>query len=133
MLGRRMAGAQSERPLAEPWQHFDAAGLQPDLSGLYFIARAITPPGRARRFDTRFFAADAALIGHRIEGVVGPDTELVELLWLPIAAARELADMPNITKVVLAELEARIGQGIGYDQPAPFYRMLHRRFVRELL
>src|SRR5262245_61011022 len=32
---------------------FADAGLLPDPSGLFLIARAITPPGRVRRFDTR--------------------------------------------------------------------------------
>src|SRR5262245_13174317 len=63
---------------------FEEAGVYPDLASMHFIARAITPPGRPRRYDTRFFAADAQAVVHRIEGVVGPDAELVELVWLPI-------------------------------------------------
>ena len=43
-----------------PWKPFTDAGLLPDPSGLFLIARAITPPGRVRRFDTRFFTADAS-------------------------------------------------------------------------
>ena len=56
---------------------------------LHFIVRAITPPRRPRRFDARFFAADASAIAHRIDGKVGPDSELVELVWLPIAGGQE--------------------------------------------
>ena len=44
--------------------------MQPDISGLHFIARAITPPRRPRRFDTRFFSADAELVAHRRRGNV---------------------------------------------------------------
>src|ERR1700727_1719421 len=51
-----------------PWKPFGDAGLLPDPSGLFLIARAITPPGRVRRFDTRFFTADASAITHRAEG-----------------------------------------------------------------
>lgn len=115
-----------------PWTEFVSAGFYPDLSVLHFIARAITPPRRPRRFDTRFFSVDASSIAHRIENVVHPDAELVELAWVPIAEARAL-DMPTITNVVLQELEARVAAGFGHDLPVPFYRMPHRAFTRELL
>jgi len=115
-----------------PWSTIAATGCFPDLTRIRFVARAITPPGRPRRFDTRFFCADAATVVHHVNGVVGPDAELVELIWLPIAQAREI-DMPAITSVILAELEARIAAGLGLDLPVPFYRMLHGRFVRTLL
>jgi 8-oxo-dGTP pyrophosphatase MutT (NUDIX family) len=111
---------------------FDETGVYPDLAAMHFVARAITPPGRPRRFDTRFFAADASAIAHRVEGVVGEDTELVELVWLPITEVERL-EMPTITKVALKELEARSAAGLGHDLPVPFYRMLHRRFIREVL
>jgi len=111
---------------------FDEAGVYADLASLHFIARAITPPGRPRRYDTRFFAAEADAIAHRVDGVVGPDAELVELVWLPITEVERL-EMTTITKVALKELEARTAAGLGPDLPVPFYRMLHRRFVREIL
>jgi 8-oxo-dGTP pyrophosphatase MutT (NUDIX family) len=115
-----------------PVDPFAAVGARPDLSELHLIARAITPPGRPRRFDTRFFAADAQLIVHKVEGVVGPDTELVELTWLPIAQAREL-DIPPVTKRVLTELEARVAAGFSHDLPVPFYRVLHGKFTCVML
>src|SRR6202044_3515506 len=66
-LGRK---AQSSMPaLSGPWKPFADAGLLPDPSGLFLIARAITPPGRVRRYDTRFFTADASAIAHRVDGV----------------------------------------------------------------
>jgi 8-oxo-dGTP pyrophosphatase MutT (NUDIX family) len=111
---------------------FADAGIYPDLGALQFIARAITPPKRPRRFDTRFFAADAEAIAHRAEGIVSPDAELVELVWLPITDARKL-DMPTITRVVLEELQARIAAGYDPALPVPFYRMMHKRFTREVL
>jgi 8-oxo-dGTP pyrophosphatase MutT (NUDIX family) len=114
------------------WSDFIKTGFYPDLSHLHFVARAITPPRRPRRFDTRFFSADATAVTHRVENVVHAGAELVELTWVPIAQAQRL-DMPAITGVVLQELEARIAAGFGYDLPVPFYRMLHKRFVREVL
>jgi 8-oxo-dGTP pyrophosphatase MutT (NUDIX family) len=114
---------------AGPWTAFAEARVLPDLSTLHFIVRAITPPRRPRRFDARFFAADASAIAHRIEGKVGPDAELVELVWMPIPEAKTL-DMPTITQVALDELQARVAKGFGHDLPSPFYRMLHKKFVR---
>jgi 8-oxo-dGTP pyrophosphatase MutT (NUDIX family) len=111
---------------------FAAARIQPDLAAMHFIARAITPPRRPRRFDTRFFALDADTITGRVEGVVGPDAELVELVWLPLTEAERL-DMPPITKAVLSELERRIFAGFTHDLPVPFYRWIGRRFIRTLL
>jgi 8-oxo-dGTP pyrophosphatase MutT (NUDIX family) len=130
MLGTRKAGKVAAP--AGVWQAFAQAGIVPDLSAVHFVARAITPPGRPRRFDSRFFAADVSAIAHRIDGVVGPDAELVELVWLPITEARRL-DIPTITAVALEELQERSATGMGHDHPVPFYRMLHNRFVRENL
>jgi 8-oxo-dGTP pyrophosphatase MutT (NUDIX family) len=116
----------------DAWQAFAAAGVLPDLSVVHFVARAITPPRRPKRFDSRFFAADMTAVAHRAEGVVGPDAELVELVWLPITEARSL-DMPGITAIVLEELQDRIAGGMSHELPVPIYRMLNKRFSRELL
>src|SRR5215510_16577640 len=45
-------GRKVEKPgrLEGAWKPFADAGLLPDPSGLFLIARAITPPGRVRRF-----------------------------------------------------------------------------------
>lgn len=115
-----------------PWSGFAEAKILPDLSVLRFIGRAITPPGRQRRFDARFFTLDASAIAHRIEGVTGPDAELVELVWMPLTDAKQL-DMPAVTGVMLEELDARIADGFGHDLPVPFYSMPRGRFKRDLL
>jgi len=130
MLGRPGQGAMTAP--AGVWQAFATAGVLPDLSAVHFIARAITPPRRPRRFDSRFFAADISAVARRVEGVVGPQAELVELVWLPITEARRL-DIPAITAVALDELQDRIATGMSHDHPVPLYRMLHKRFVREML
>ena len=115
-----------------PWTAFGEAKILPDLGLVHFIGRAITPPGRPRRFDARFFTMDATAIAHRVEGVTGPDAELVELVWMPLAQAQQL-DMPAVTGVMLEELDARIAEGFGHDLPVPFYQMPRGRFMRELL
>jgi 8-oxo-dGTP pyrophosphatase MutT (NUDIX family) len=114
------------------WSAFAEARILPDLAEMRFIGRAITPPGRARRFDARFFTIDAGAIAHRIEGVTGPDAELTELVWMSLAEAKQL-DMPAVTSVMLEELDARIADGFGHDLPVPFYSMPRGRFRRELL
>ena len=130
MLGATSADAMTTP--AGPWEAFAKAAIAPDLSKIHFIARAITPPRRPRRFDSRFFAADISTVAHRAEGFFGPEAELVELVWLPITEARRL-DIPAITAVALDELQDRIATGMSHDHPVPFYRMLHKRFVREML
>ena len=115
------------------WQAFADHGVRPALAGLRMIARAITPPGRVRRFDTRFFGAwRGGVVVELPEG--GPTDELEELVWLPIAEAKQ-ADLPEITRTVLGELEKRLADDPELDPggPTPFYRMIRKRFVRELL
>jgi len=130
MLGTPATGAVKTPSGA--WQAFAKAGIVPDLSQIHFIARAITPPKRPLRFDSRFFAAEATAIARREDGFVGPDKELVELVWMPLNQAQKL-DVPGITAVALEELGDRIAAGMSTDHPVPLYRMLHRRFVREIL
>jgi 8-oxo-dGTP pyrophosphatase MutT (NUDIX family) len=116
----------------KPWGEFLATGFLPDLSGLRFIARAITPPRARRRFDARFLAIDAVAIAHRAPGVVHPEAELTELIWVGLTEALKLP-LPDITEMVLADLAGCIAAGLPYDSPVPFYRGLHRRYIRELL
>ena len=115
-----------------PWAAFSQHRVLPDLAKIHFVGRAITPPGRPRRFDARFFTMDASAVAYRIEGITGPDAELTELVWMPLVEAKEL-DMPAVTGVMLEELDARIAGGFGHDLPVPFYRMIRGSFVRELV
>ena len=107
-LGRRATARH--RRLEGPWKPFSEAGLLPDPSGLFLIARAITPPGRVRRFDTRFFTADASSITDHVQGVIHADAELVELVWVEIGS-KPLADLHPITRNVLNELKKRLATG----------------------
>ena len=130
-----LLGVKRDEPPVTPgeiWAQFAKARVHPDLGNVHLIARAITPPRRPRRFDARFFTADASSIAHKIEGVVGPDSELVELIWVPIEEATHF-DMPTITGVVLEELANRVAAGMGHDLPVPFYFMIEKQFFRELL
>ena len=115
-----------------PWSKFVQTGFLPDPSHLLFVARAITPPGFAKRFDARFFCADSGVIAHRLENVVHPDAELVELTWLPIASARRL-DLPVITSLVLEELQTLAQGNLSLDLLVPFYATRHGDFTRGLI
>jgi 8-oxo-dGTP pyrophosphatase MutT (NUDIX family) len=130
-IGRK-AEALPAGPTDGAWKPFFERRILPDLGRLAFIGRAITPPRRPKRFDTRFFAVDRDAICEEIEGVVGPDSELVELVWVALPEARHL-DLPPITNVMLDELEHRIAKGFSHDLPVPFYYELRGRFTREQL
>lgn len=99
------------------WQSFAAAGLLPAGDALSFLFRAVTPPGRPRRFDARFFLADAGALADSDDFSHATD-ELSHLHWIALAEARRL-DLPFITEVVLAEAEARLtGEP---DEGVPFF------------
>lgn len=114
------------------WAAFTQTGHYPDASVLRFVARAITPPGFPRRFDAQFFCADAEAIVHRVENVIRPDAELVELAWLPIDEARKL-NLPVITELVLQELQSWLQAGATPDAPVPFYCTRDGEFTCELI
>ncbi len=105
---------------SEDWETFAATGLVPTASGMHFFFRAITPPGRPRRFDARFFLIDADHIVGDADDFSAASEELSHLQWVPLEEARAL-DLPFITEVVLAELSARAGE-IGPPPSVPFFK-----------
>jgi len=92
------------RPKPE-WRPFAEAGARPDAEPLDLVARAITPPGRTRRFDAFFFTADIEAV-HGATALTGSG-ELEDLRWVSLPDAHEL-DIPIITRFVLAELDAHL-------------------------
>ena len=97
----------------------EETGLRPAAdAALRFVFRAITPPGRSRRFDARFFLVPAAgIIGDAVQFSDATD-ELSHLHWIGLSDARAL-DLPFITEVVLAEVTALLA---GDEQPGvPFF------------
>lgn len=88
------------------WREFAAHGL-PHAASLQFVFRALTPPGRPRRFDARFFLADADALASDPDDFSTASGELSHLSWIELSEARSF-DMPFITEVVLAEIEARV-------------------------
>ena len=115
------------------WLGFAEQGVRPSLEGLRYVARAITPPGRVRRFDTRFLAAWRDSVAVALPDG-GPTNELEEQVWLPLPAAIEL-DVPAITRTILGELQARLAGDpqLAPGGAVPFYRMLRGAFARDVL
>ena len=125
--GLLLASPALAASVAGPWREFRASGALPDLAALSYIARAITPPGRTRRFDARFFMVPAEALLHP-EPTAGSG-ELDEIAWLDLDEARG-QDLPAITRVVLGEVNERLTTP---DRPLPFVRMVHGKHVVERL
>nr|WP_237684804.1 NUDIX domain-containing protein [Szabonella alba] len=109
-LGQPGNWTQPPADRGEDWRAFAERGLCPAASGLRFLFRAITPPGRPRRFDARFFLADAAGIAGDLNDFRAASDELSHLHWVALAEARRL-DLPFITEVVLSEAKAMLDCG----------------------
>lgn len=113
------------------WDAYFRQGALPDLSRFEMVARAITPPYRTRRFDTRFFIADQAQILSDLHDTGGASGELLDLHWLKIGEAREL-ELPNITRAVLDEIEARLeAPKTAARRPIPFIYFRGAKPVRD--
>lgn len=95
-----------QQDVPDDWQSFAATGYLPSAAGLQFVFRALTPPGRPRRFDARFFLVDAGDIASDPDDFSAASDELSHLQWVSLRDARSF-DMPFITEVVLSEIEAR--------------------------
>jgi 8-oxo-dGTP pyrophosphatase MutT (NUDIX family) len=119
---------------AADWNAFRERRIVPDLSTVRFIARAITPPRRPRRFDTRFLVMPAEAIADTLAPAVGPSGELEEVRWVSIEEARA-QNLPTITKTVLDELMRRLDDdpALPPTVPVPFYYWRHGTAVRDLL
>jgi 8-oxo-dGTP pyrophosphatase MutT (NUDIX family) len=123
-FGRRAAG----------WDGFAEQGVQPALSGLRFVARAITPPGRIRRFDTRFLACWHDEVAAKLPGG-GPTDELGELVWLTLDDALAQAQLPVVTRRVLQQIRSRLGDDpeLKPGGPVAFFRTIRNQFVQDTL
>ena len=124
------AGAAPQDPVGG-WSDFLAAGFRPRLDRLAFFARAITPPGRARRYDTRFFIVDASEVAHRAERV---DGELLDIDWYTIERAKTL-DLPSITRHVMEDIATLVNMHGKHRQKngVPFYVERYGRLERKII
>jgi 8-oxo-dGTP pyrophosphatase MutT (NUDIX family) len=117
ILGRKGAW---EGDVPPDWGTFAATGHLPHAEPLQFVFRALTPPGRPRRFDARFFLVDADDIASDPDDFDAACDELSHLQWVPLTEARRF-DMPFITEVVLAEVEAR-ARDLNAPASVPYFK-----------
>ena len=90
----------------------------PDLSGLTLFMRAITPPGRTRRYDSRFFVADAENLANIDSPHHDGGGELLTLSWLTLDETASL-DLPLITIDALKRLKPFLEAGRLPPQDCP--------------
>jgi 8-oxo-dGTP pyrophosphatase MutT (NUDIX family) len=117
-IGTADGGATADTA-PDGWREFVGRGLMPSLDRLRFVFRAITPPTRPKRFDARFFLAQADAVVGDLDDFSAASGELTHLQWVDLAQARAL-DLPFITRVVLAEVE-EILRDPAADRAAPFF------------
>ncbi len=106
--------------LSESWQTFLSSGAKPDPTQLRFVFRAITPPGRPRRFDARFLLAPTEALLDDPDDFSKASDELSHLHWVPLAEARAL-NLPFITEVVLGEVAGAL-PSLEAPEGVPFFQ-----------
>lgn len=89
------------------WESYAAQGVRPTGAGVSYLFRAITPVSLPKRFDARFFMADAADLRNDPDDFSGADAELSHLQWIPLSEARSF-ELPHITNVVLDDVDEAI-------------------------
>jgi len=124
VIGAKPGGKQKP---PKGWEDFFATGNAPCLENLSFIYRAVTPPGRPRRFNARFFVTDAENVQGNMDRDDQGDGELLRLKWFTFDDAYQLKIRP-ITAMALKEIEARIAGGNLHDpnRPVPWVKTVGR-------
>ena len=102
------------------WRGFAKTGYVPDASHMSFVFRAITPPGRPRRFDARFFLIQAEELQTDLDDFSMASDELSHLQWIPLTDTKSF-DLPFITQVVLAEIAGNLMTS-GPPAQVPFFQ-----------
>ena len=105
-----------------------------DLSGLTYFARAITPPGRSRRFDSRFFVVDGRKVANLDAPKLLDSPELLALNWVTLNEAEKL-DLPTITRDILVLLAPFLAQNKlpPADCPVTFHHKRGKAWVVDIL
>ena len=126
--GLRLA-KKTTRPtgkIQESWIEFHKNNYAPSLDELDFVCRAITPPGRPRRFNARFFIASA----NAAQGSISGNGELGDIQWISTIKAQELP-IPDITSYVLKELPRWL-EVKDPRKKTPLLKRVGKKFIRTL-
>jgi 8-oxo-dGTP pyrophosphatase MutT (NUDIX family) len=115
-----LLGRPAATPLRAPkgWEDFLARGMAPALDTLDYVFRAITPTGRPRRFNARFFLADA----RHISGEIEPSGELEDIGWFPVNKVAGLSTI-GVTNWALNEAMKVLNTPDNKNRPVPVVYM----------
>nr|WP_111576044.1 NUDIX hydrolase [Falsochrobactrum ovis] len=136
--GLRVARTTSKNiilPNHEDWCSFLREGMLPALGDLRYFARAITPPGHIRRFDTRFFIAFRDQVPDLETQKIVPSGELEDLNWVTMDELKRL-DLARITQAIFREAKALLSDykaELPATIPVIEFTMRHRHYVREVI
>jgi 8-oxo-dGTP pyrophosphatase MutT (NUDIX family) len=124
IIGEKYQGKIGEVP--KHWQGFLDQGLAPALHLLDYIARAVTPPGRPRRFNARFFMMDA----EAVQGTMKDSTEIQDIRWVRLDEARQLP-LPTITGLMLGEIALLVKEppAAGAERRIKLFKTIHRKHM----
>lgn len=115
---------------SQDWQIFTDLAHAPNLSALTYVARAITPPGLKRRYDTRFFAC---FRDHAVVTAHSGGDELENLVWPTYGETKDL-DLPNITRSILSDVFNRltIDPTLQSSHEIPTYQQRYGKYIRSV-
>jgi 8-oxo-dGTP pyrophosphatase MutT (NUDIX family) len=126
MLAKPLKGGAPAKDFGEHWQGFLDKGMGPALDCLDLIARAVTPPGRPRRFNARFFMARA----EDTTGEIRHSSEMGDIRWVRLDEARELP-LPTITGLILGEIGRLVKEPPDRkkQRKIPLFTTVHRKHL----
>ncbi|WP_094508420.1 NUDIX hydrolase [Brucella thiophenivorans] len=135
LSGKQLSSGNIIMPDNRDWCAFLERGVLPALGDLRYFARAVTPPGNVRRFDTRFFIAFRDSLPGLESSTLVPSGELQDLDWVAFDDVDRL-DVARITQAILKEARVLLSENL-FDLPATLpvaqYSKRHGRFVREVI
>ena len=126
MLAKPLKGGAPDKDFGEHWKGFLDTGMAPALDCLDLIARAVTPPGRPRRFNARFFMARA----EDATGDIRHSSEMGDIRWVRLDEARELP-LPTITGLILGEIGRLVREPPDRkkQRKIPLFTTIHRKHL----
>ena len=126
MLAKPLKGGAPDKDFGEHWKGFLDTGMAPALDCLDLIARAVTPPGRPRRFNARFFMARA----EDAAGDIRHSSEMGDIRWVRLDEARELP-LPTITGLILGEIGRLVREPPDRkkQRKIPLFTTIHRKHL----